>query len=161
MNLFADIRDLTLTALDALEAEGGEARVAGGAVRDGLLGLPVNDVDIATTEPPERIIELAENAGLRAHPTGLQHGTVTVVSNHLARSNAPAPAPHPRSTMRGVSGNSGSSDKICSENDGSPGPWRLRPRCNSINASMCSSCSAMFISLSDRFEGYDALLRFS
>ncbi len=70
--------------LDALEAEGGEARVAGGAVRDGLFGHPVNDIDIATTEAPERVIELAGKAGLNTHPTGLQHGTVTVVSNKHA-----------------------------------------------------------------------------
>lgn len=73
-----------LAVFDALAADGGEARVAGGAVRDGLLGLPVNDIDIATTETPERVTELAERAGLRTHPTGLQHGTVTVVSKDEA-----------------------------------------------------------------------------
>ena len=70
--------------LDALKAGGGEARIAGGAVRDGLLGLPVSDIDIATTEPPDRVIELAAAAGLTTHPTGIKHGTVTVVSNHHA-----------------------------------------------------------------------------
>jgi poly(A) polymerase len=65
--------------LAALGAEGGEARVAGGAVRNALLGEPVTDIDIATTEPPERVIALAERAGLAVHPTGLSHGTVTVV----------------------------------------------------------------------------------
>ncbi len=66
---------------DALQADGGVARIAGGAVRDGLLGLPVNDIDIATTETPEQVIKLARKAGLTTHPTGLQHGTVTVVAD--------------------------------------------------------------------------------
>ncbi len=72
------------TVWDALEAEGGKARIAGGAVRDGLLRLQVSDIDIATTETPERVIELADKADLRSHPTGLGHGTVTVVSGNHA-----------------------------------------------------------------------------
>lgn len=66
--------------LCALSAEGGEARVAGGAVRNALLGEAVSDVDVATTEVPERVIELARRAGLGVHLTGLDHGTVTVVA---------------------------------------------------------------------------------
>ena len=72
------------TVFDALMADGGEARIAGGAVRDGLLGLPVNDIDIAATEPPDRVIALAQAAGLKVHPTGMAHGTVTVVSGTSA-----------------------------------------------------------------------------
>jgi 8-oxo-dGTP pyrophosphatase MutT (NUDIX family) len=52
--------------LAALAAEGGEARIAGGAVRNGLLGEPVNDIDIATTELPTRVEELARRAGSRS-----------------------------------------------------------------------------------------------
>ena len=61
---------------------GGEARVAGGAVRDAILKVPVTEVDLATTLPPGRVIEIFIAAGLKAHPTGIEHGTVTVVSDH-------------------------------------------------------------------------------
>ena len=64
----------------ALAAAGGEARVAGGAVRNSLLGEPVNDIDIATTLTPERIIAAGEKARLGVHPTGLAHGTITLVT---------------------------------------------------------------------------------
>jgi poly(A) polymerase len=60
---------------------GGEARVAGGAVRNALLKIPVADIDIATTLPPERIAEICKAAGLPVHPTGIAHGTVTVISD--------------------------------------------------------------------------------
>ncbi|MBY4632540.1 CCA tRNA nucleotidyltransferase [Rhizobium croatiense] len=59
--------------------EGGEARVVGGAVRNSLMGLPVSDIDIATTLRPEAVMERAAAAGVKAVPTGLQHGTVTLV----------------------------------------------------------------------------------
>jgi poly(A) polymerase len=62
-------------------AQGGEqARVAGGAVRNALLGQPVADIDIATTTLPQETIRRAEAAGLKAVPTGIEHGTVTVVA---------------------------------------------------------------------------------
>lgn len=66
--------------LAALAAAGGEARVAGGAVRNALLREPVNDIDIATTLTPERIIAAGEKAHLGVHPTGIAHGTVTLVT---------------------------------------------------------------------------------
>ena len=66
--------------LAVLDADGGEARVAGGAVRNGLLGEPVTDIDIATTHTPDRATALCQAAGLAVHPTGLDHGTVTVVA---------------------------------------------------------------------------------
>ena len=74
--------------LAALAADGGEARVAGGAVRNALLEEEVGDIDIATTQVPERVMDLARRAGLAVHPTGLDHGTVTVVAkeNGHARS---------------------------------------------------------------------------
>ncbi len=65
--------------LAALAAAGGEARVAGGAVRNALLGEPVSDIDIATTLTPERIMKAGEAARLGVHPTGIDHGTVTLV----------------------------------------------------------------------------------
>lgn len=59
--------------------EGVELRVVGGAVRNALLGQPVADVDLAVAAAPEIVVEKAERAGLRAVPTGIEHGTVTLV----------------------------------------------------------------------------------
>lgn len=61
----------------ALGAE--NIRWVGGAVRDGLLGVPVHDVDCATTLLPEEVIAACKRAGLRTVPTGIDHGTVTVI----------------------------------------------------------------------------------
>ena len=69
---------------DALEQEGDTARVVGGAVRNTLLGVPVSDIDIATTAEPATVIRRVEAAGLKAVPTGVDHGTVTVVSEGRA-----------------------------------------------------------------------------
>ncbi|MFG1350970.1 CCA tRNA nucleotidyltransferase [Xanthobacter autotrophicus] len=71
-----------MAVLAALNADGEEARVVGGAVRNTLLGLPVSDVDIATTAIPEVVAERARRAGLKPVPTGIEHGTVTVVAGH-------------------------------------------------------------------------------
>ncbi len=65
----------------ALAAPGIETRAVGGAVRDTLLGLKVAEVDLATTALPEKVIALARGADLKAVPTGIEHGTVTVVAN--------------------------------------------------------------------------------
>ncbi|WP_313198473.1 CCA tRNA nucleotidyltransferase [Rhizobium sp.] len=62
-----------------LNSDGGEARVAGGAVRNALMGLAVADVDIATTLRPEMVVERAKAAGIKAVPTGIEHGTVALV----------------------------------------------------------------------------------
>ena len=62
---------------------GFQAYAVGGCVRDSLLGVTVNDIDIATDAHPERVVALAEAAGLHAVPTGIEHGTVTVVSSHV------------------------------------------------------------------------------
>jgi poly(A) polymerase len=67
---------------DALTAQGDEARFVGGCVRDSLLGRPINDVDIATPLPPEKVMELLVAAGLKAIPTGIEHGTVTAIADH-------------------------------------------------------------------------------
>lgn len=65
--------------LSTLDAESGAARFVGGAVRDGLLGLPVSDIDIATRFLPEDVLQRLKAAGIRAVPTGIAHGTVTAV----------------------------------------------------------------------------------
>ncbi|MFP3944596.1 MAG: CCA tRNA nucleotidyltransferase [Alphaproteobacteria bacterium] len=71
----------TRAVMEALTKEGGRARFVGGCVRNALLGRPVDDVDIATTHSPEEVIRLLKEAGLKAVPTGVEHGTVTAVSN--------------------------------------------------------------------------------
>ncbi len=72
----------TAAVLDALEAAGGPdcARFVGGAVRNALIGRPVDEVDIATTLTPDRVTGALQAAGLKAVPTGVEHGTVTAVS---------------------------------------------------------------------------------
>jgi poly(A) polymerase len=66
---------------DAIEQDGDELRAVGGAVRNSLIGEPVMDVDLCTTALPQQVIRRAEKAGLKAIPTGIDHGTVTVVSS--------------------------------------------------------------------------------
>lgn len=63
-----------------LAALAGDTRVVGGAVRDGLLGLPVSDVDLATRLLPEEVVRRLEAAGLKSVPTGIAHGTVTAIA---------------------------------------------------------------------------------
>ncbi|MER2606094.1 MAG: CCA tRNA nucleotidyltransferase, partial [Siculibacillus sp.] len=63
----------------AIEREGDAAYVVGGAVRNTLLDLPAGDVDVATTALPEAVTARARAAGLKPVPTGIDHGTVTVV----------------------------------------------------------------------------------
>ena len=59
----------------------GQARFVGGAVRNALLGVPVVDIDIAVPMPPEETVRLLEAAGIKAIPTGFDHGTVTAIKN--------------------------------------------------------------------------------
>ncbi len=66
--------------LAALMARGRPARFVGGCVRDGLLGITGQDLDLATAEYPEQVMALLEAAGLGAIPTGLAHGTVTSIA---------------------------------------------------------------------------------
>jgi poly(A) polymerase len=68
-----------LRALALLNRDGEEARLVGGAVRDMLLGEPPGDFDIATTARPETVIARAKAAGIAYAPTGLAHGTVTLI----------------------------------------------------------------------------------
>ncbi|MCU0912449.1 MAG: CCA tRNA nucleotidyltransferase [Rhodobacteraceae bacterium] len=68
--------------LAALARGGHRALYVGGTVRNALLGLAPGDIDIATDARPERVMALAAAAGLRPVPTGVEHGTVTVVADH-------------------------------------------------------------------------------
>ncbi|MEM9737340.1 MAG: CCA tRNA nucleotidyltransferase, partial [Pseudomonadota bacterium] len=67
-----------------MAALGGEALFVGGAVRNSLLSAPVSDIDLATPLLPEEVIARAEAAGLKAVPTGIDHGTVTLIADHQA-----------------------------------------------------------------------------
>src|SRR6478735_12103738 len=73
-------KDPALTRVfSLLNADGGEGRVVGGAVRNSLMGLAVSDIDVATTLTPEQVIERASATGIKAVPSGVAHGTVTLV----------------------------------------------------------------------------------
>jgi poly(A) polymerase len=68
-------------ALAALDVAGAETRLVGGCVRDALLGNRSADIDLATTLLPNAVMDAARNTpGLRAVPTGIEHGTVTLVT---------------------------------------------------------------------------------
>jgi poly(A) polymerase len=62
---------------------GYQALFVGGCVRNALIGAEVNDIDISTDALPKTVMELAADAGLNAIPTGIEHGTITVVSGHV------------------------------------------------------------------------------
>jgi poly(A) polymerase len=66
----------------ALERAGGAPRFVGGCVRDGLLGRKIRDIDIATPLDPAAVMKAADTAGLKHVPTGIDHGTVTVIADH-------------------------------------------------------------------------------
>jgi len=69
----------TSRVLQLLNENGEEARVVGGAVRNALLNIPTGDIDIATTALPDEVIRRAKAAGIKSVPTGIAHGTVTLV----------------------------------------------------------------------------------
>lgn len=76
------LSDERLQHLLAALSQGGElARIAGGAVRNALLGTSVSDIDIATTTLPEETARRAQAAGFKAVPTGAEHGTITVIAD--------------------------------------------------------------------------------
>ncbi len=70
----------TTRLFDLFETQGHQLFCVGGCVRNSLLGVPVSDIDMATDARPGDINRIAEAAGLRTIPTGLEHGTVTVIS---------------------------------------------------------------------------------
>ena len=69
----------SLALMELFASHGHTARFVGGAVRNALLGEPVNDLDVAVDALPQTVMELAQSAGFKAIGTGLSHGTVTVV----------------------------------------------------------------------------------
>ncbi len=73
---------LSVAVITALGAR--RARFVGGAVRDTILGRPVEDIDVATTHTPDTVTQLLEAAGLTVIPTGQAYGTVTAVLNGAA-----------------------------------------------------------------------------
>lgn len=77
--------------LALLNTDGEQARIVGGAVRNALIGLPIADIDIATTASPDTVIERARAAGIHSVPTGYEHGTVTLVIDGI---------PHEITTLR-------------------------------------------------------------
>ena len=81
----------TQVVCDALTLQGFQALFVGGCVRNALLGVDVSDIDIATDAAPEDVVECARLAGLKSIPTGIDHGTITVVS---------AGIPHELTTFR-------------------------------------------------------------
>jgi poly(A) polymerase len=71
----------TARVLELLNGHGEEARVVGGAVRNALLKIPIGDIDIATTALPTEVVRRAKAAGIKSVPTGIEHGTVTLVAD--------------------------------------------------------------------------------
>ena len=71
----------TRSVMAALTAGGAAARFVGGCVRNSILGLGHTEIDIATAAPPSEVMELLRRAGIKAIPTGIEHGTVTAVAD--------------------------------------------------------------------------------
>lgn len=76
-------RDSTQKVCAALTAKGALALFVGGCVRNALMGEPVSDLDIATDARPEMVLSLSAEAGIKAIPTGLEHGTITLVEDGI------------------------------------------------------------------------------
>jgi poly(A) polymerase/tRNA nucleotidyltransferase (CCA-adding enzyme) len=68
---------------DAIMKGGHQIYFVGGCVRNALLGAPVSDVDMSTSATPDETMTLAQDAGLKPVPTGIDHGTITVVSDGI------------------------------------------------------------------------------
>ena len=73
------VRGEAAPLLKLLDSDGEEARIVGGAVRNALLSLPVHEIDIATTALPDEVVRRVESAGWKSVPTGIEHGTVTIL----------------------------------------------------------------------------------
>lgn len=69
----------TIALVSALQREGIAVRFVGGCVRDALLGRAIADIDLATPARPEEVLAALDKAGIKAVPTGIEHGTVTAV----------------------------------------------------------------------------------
>jgi poly(A) polymerase len=80
MSLYAFLAEPRLAKLlEVMNPAGQTSLVAGGAVRNALMGEEPSDVDVATTMTPDQVIETAVKSGLKPVPTGYEHGTVTVL----------------------------------------------------------------------------------
>jgi len=73
----------TQAVVAALEAAGGPGcvRYVGGCVRNAVMGLPADDIDLASTLTPDQVTQALAKAGLKSAPTGVEHGTVTAVAD--------------------------------------------------------------------------------
>lgn len=69
---------------DAFRAEGFDLRLVGGCVRDLMKGLTPKDVDLHTDATPEECVSIYQATGVRFEPTGMQHGTISVIFDHVA-----------------------------------------------------------------------------
>lgn len=75
---FSDVIHL-FELFDLFERHGATLRLVGGSVRDGLLGLPVSDIDLAVDRDPHWVMDLLRTHHIKVIPTGIDHGTVTAV----------------------------------------------------------------------------------
>jgi poly(A) polymerase len=73
----------TVALMNALQAAGHLALFVGGCVRNAILGVPVGDIDITTDAHPDLVTKIATDAGFRVVPTGIDHGTVTVLADGI------------------------------------------------------------------------------
>lgn len=83
MPSFEHHRQTLLPLREVFGAHGHELRFVGGCVRDWILGLKIQDVDLATTFPANQAYTTLQKAGFKVVPTGMDHGTLTVVINHF------------------------------------------------------------------------------
>jgi poly(A) polymerase len=138
----------TQAVFAAIEAAGHDVRAVGGAVRNTLLGMPVKDVDLATTARPEQVMAAAAKAGLTVIATGLQHGTVTVVSDHL---------PHEVTTLRSDTTTDGRHATVAFTGDWTADAGR---RDLTINALYCDRHGRIFDPLGGRADVEARRVRF-
>lgn len=80
MAVFSALKPL----FDLLHQNGGDIRIVGGAVRDIILKREIHDIDLATTLPPETVMNILRNANIKVIPTGIDYGTVTAILDHQA-----------------------------------------------------------------------------
>ncbi|TAH34752.1 MAG: CCA tRNA nucleotidyltransferase [Alphaproteobacteria bacterium] len=85
INLPSEMNNDSITAvLRALTADGQIVRFVGGCVRDAILNRPLADIDLATPDVPQKVIELLQRAHIKFVPTGIDHGTITAISGAKA-----------------------------------------------------------------------------
>ncbi len=132
----------TQAVLAAVRRTGHPARIVGGAVRNALLGLAVTDIDIATPALPEAVMKACEAAGLQCIPTGLKHGTVTVMAGHIS---------HEVTTLRRDIDTDGRHATVAFTDDWSADAAR---RDFTVNALSCDEAGRVF----DSVDGYADIL---